>query len=275
MDALKNFKNKIGRVYRGVHGFLANKLDKVPLINNTIEKIIIGESTNKNPINCYKIGTGPKKIIFISAIHGNEVGTIKLSNELINWLENEKLRIKEKLQIFIIPCLNLDGYDLAKNNPDYLNGGRIGRFNGNNVDLNRNFETPGFQKESVWSFGKNYLEKEKVYCGECGNSEPETKALINLLAQENIKTLFVFHNAGKDVMSNDMPIAEKLARIYSQKTGFKLVSTSEWQELNQTGTLREWCQINNINYIEIEGSTRWGSDWNVQKQAIIEVLTKI
>jgi len=99
-ESFKNIKNKVGRVYRGMHGFLTNKLDKTPLINNTIEKIIIGKSTNKNSIDCYKIGNGPKKIIFISAIHGNEIGAVKLVCRLIKWIENEKLKIKEKPKIF-------------------------------------------------------------------------------------------------------------------------------------------------------------------------------
>ena len=31
-------------------------------------------------------------------------------------------------------------------------------------------------------------------------------------------------------------------------------------------SIKEWCDLNNIAYIEIEGSTRWGSDWKKQKE---------
>ncbi|MFH1308408.1 MAG: M14 family metallopeptidase, partial [Patescibacteria group bacterium] len=195
------------------------------------------------------------------------MGTVKLAYSLINWL-NGKEELKKTFTFYIIPCLNKEGYSQALNNPDYFNGGKIGRFNDNNVDLNRNFPTPSFKKESIYSFGKNYGEKELVYCGEYGGSEPEIKALINFIKNKNIKVAYFFHNAGKDVMGNKDYLSQKLVKLYSKKAGFRFVSDEEWQKMGQTGTAKEWCEINNVAYIEIEGSNRWGNDWKIQKKAI-------
>lgn len=82
----------------------------------------------------------------------------------------------------------------------------------------------------------------------------------------------MFHNAGKDVMGNRNELSQKLTKLYCQKTGFRYVSEQNWAALKQTGTAKEWCDINKIAYVEIEGSTRWASDWSKQKKAIESTL---
>ncbi len=234
----------------------------------------IGNTIKNVPINYYKIGGGKLKIIFISAMHGNETGTVKLAHKLINFLFENRKKYPE-FTFYIIPCLNPDGYGKALKNSDYFNGGRIGRFNDNDVDLNRNFNTPSFKKESVWLSGKNYSNKETVYCGEFGDSEPETKALTDFIKKENIKVLFSFHNAGRDVMGNKVHPSQKLVEIYAKKCKFKIFSEEEWTKLEQSGTLKEWCEENSVAYVEIEGSTRWGSDWKIQKPAVEATLLEL
>jgi hypothetical protein len=266
-----SLKKKAGFIVRGAIGFLTNFLEKTIDINDNVKKIEIGKTVKGNSINVYLIGDGEDKVLFVSAIHGNEVGTVKLAYRLIDYLE-KRSDLKNRFSFFIIPCLNVDGYNNALRYPDYFNGGNIGRLNTNNVDLNRNFDTPSFQKESVWSYGKNYQEKKKVFCGKWGNSEPEIQALTKFIKNNNIKIVYFFHNAGKDVMGNNNEVSQKLTKIYCQKTGFRYISDDEWKKLKQTGTAKEWCEMNNIAYIEVECSNRWGSDWRRQKEAIISII---
>lgn len=262
-------KAKIGVLKRALIGIFHNIFQKYPTPPNSIRNEFIGESHEKRPIELFRLGKESEKILWVAGIHGNEVGTVKLAYKILCWLASQYF---ENLSLYIIPCLNPDGYELAKKNPDYLSNGRIGRFNKRGVDLNRNFDTPSFQKKSMWSHGKNYSLKTEVYCGEHGNSEPETTALINFIKNENIKTLFMLHNAGCDVMGNKNALSQKITRLYGEKTGFRYVDEDEWKTFGQTGTAKEWCDLNDVAYIEIEGSTRWGSDWNRQKEAIEAVL---
>jgi hypothetical protein len=90
-----------------------------------------------------------------------------------------------------------------------------------------------------------------------------------------VKVAYFFHNAGRDVMGNKNELSQNLVKLYSEKTGFRFIPDEEWQKMDQTGTAKEWCEINNIAYIEVESSTRWGSDWKVQKDAIIATLQEI
>ncbi|MBU4481860.1 hypothetical protein L6278_01750, partial [Candidatus Parcubacteria bacterium] len=200
--------------------------------------------------------------------HGNEVGTVKLAKKIINYFFNKNLNI----ELFVIPVLNIDGYTKAIKNPDYIHRGKVGRFNLNNVDLNRNFPTQNFQSKSVWKTGKNYSEKsQKVFCGEFAGSEPETKSLIKFIQENNIKNLIILHNVGKDVMINKGDeVAENWARIYNKYSKFK-----KRYDMNLDGGASDWARENEIHFIAVEGSSRWGSDWGRQKKAILKIMKVI
>tara|TARA_B100000315_G_C14462199_1_gene534237 strand:+ start:138 stop:944 length:807 start_codon:yes stop_codon:yes gene_type:complete len=267
-------RQKLGILKRAIQGFLLNTFERAPQIPAHLKGIIIGKSVKGRPIHAYVIGEGPQKVLFAGGMHGNEVGSVKLTHYLIEWLYQNKDKFK-KFTFFVVPCLNPDGYSLAKKSPNYWGGGRIGRFNANSVDLNRNFDVPSFHSKSDWTHGKDYQERTAVFCGDKGGSEPETKALVDLTKKEKISIWFMFHTAGADVMGNDNELAQKLARIYSKKTKFNFYPLEKWPSLRQTGTAKEWTELNKVSYIEVEGSSRWGSDWKKQKPAIEAALAAI
>jgi len=75
----------------------------------------------------------------------------------------------------------------------------------------------------------------------------------------------MLHNVGKDVVLNENDnITQKWADIYKEN-GFKTRF-----DLKYPGAVDVWCNENNIHYMSVEGSSRWGSDWKKQKQAIIK-----
>lgn len=268
----KKIKTTLGKIKRAMIGFLLNNLENADLTSET-EKIAFGKTAQGREINSYIIGNGRKNVLFMSAIHGNEVGTVKLNKLLLNYLTKEP--VYSDYKFYFIPCLNQDGFKKAKQNPDYWNGGNIGRTNSNDVDLNRNFDTESFQSESEWGFGENYSQTKKVFAGNKPLSENETKSLVNFVKTEGIDTIISFHNCGRDITGSNNLKGQKLAKIFSEKSGFKLISEKGWKGFSQTGTLKEWCEKNSIVYLEIEGINRWGSDWGKQKEAIQAVITEI
>jgi predicted deacylase len=271
-----SFQQKLGAVKRNLLGRLKNHW--VPLsFPSKLQKITLTKTVHHAHVDLYRLGSGSQKVLFLSAIHGNEVGTVKLNCSLMSHLSRHKKDFKD-FSFYFIPCFNPDGYIEAQRQPDYKNGGRVGRLNAHQVDLNRNFPTKDFKMYSVWSHGKNYSEKTKVYCGRTGASERETKALVHFLKEERIPFIFSFHNVGGDVTPSQNPFALELAADYAQKTSFKKVSHEEWKKLEQTGTLKKWCEENQVALLEVEGSpkaSRWGSDWSTQKKALLSALAKI
>lgn len=263
-------------IHRVLKGYLKNQWEPVPSLEVPHEREL-GLSHEGRPIVAYRINEGAQHVLFVSAIHGNEVGTQRLNRHLYHWIHSHAEEFKD-FSFWFIPCLNPDGFAHASRNPDYLNGGRKGRFNGRGVDLNRNFPVPSFKKDSNWNHGAAYKELTPVFCGEEGGSENEIKALTNFILKEKITLLFMFHNVGEDVMPSNDPLAQKLATIYSQKSGFKLMTHEDWLTLGQTGTFKEWCEANHVSFLEVEGSvksTRYGSDWKRQKSALEACLREL
>lgn len=266
---LKKIKAKIGDFVRGFQGLYHNNIDKYLTIPGGLNEIVIGQSVGGRDIFTYKFGNnGKMKILFMGGIHGNEVGTVKLMYKFINYLSGHK---KEYLglELFVVPCVNPDGLELALKKPDYFGGGRNGRFNANNVDLNRNFKTENFSSENFWFFGNEYI---PVYCGPSPFSEPESLAIADFIKANGISVLYSFHSRGKEIMGNLNKLSQELVKDFVNKTGYRYVSHEEWKKMKQTGTVKQWCEDNNIAYIEVEGSTRYGSDWKKQKDAIIGAI---
>jgi len=259
-------RKALGKLKRGLIGIVHTVFEQTPKPPETPPHIL-GQSVEGRDIVAYQLGRGPKKVLFVSGMHGNEVGTVKLAYHLIQFFKKPL-----EFTLYIVPCLNPDGHALALKHPNFLNDGRTGRFNAHGVDLNRNFPTKSFQPSSHWTHGKNYQELTAVFGGETGGSEPEIKALTNFIRKEKIGVYFGFHSAGRDVMGNNLPLAQELAHTFYMATAYRFSPPEEWLALKQTGTTKEWCEEQNIAYVEIEASVRWGSDWRNQKPGISACL---
>jgi hypothetical protein len=88
----------------------------------------IGYSVENRPIYSLKFGTGSKKVLLWSQMHGNESTTTKALFDCFNlFLTNNKIpnTILEACTLVVIPILNPDGAE------------RYTRLNANEIDLNR------------------------------------------------------------------------------------------------------------------------------------------
>jgi len=128
-------KSLFGRYIISTH--ISPLLDK----HKQIAKIaIIGQSVSNEDIYSIKLGSGSKKILMWSQMHGNESTTTKAIFDFLNCCSTPDKLIKSILKnctICIIPILNPDG---AK---------AYTRVNANNIDLNRDAQNLS-QPESVF-----------------------------------------------------------------------------------------------------------------------------
>lgn len=99
---------------------------------------ILGDSVLGKPIYCLEIGTGKKRVLMWSQMHGNESTTTKAVFDLLNTLffDNQVSNILSECTICIIPILNPDGAQAYT------------RVNANNIDLNRDAQNRS-QPESI------------------------------------------------------------------------------------------------------------------------------
>ncbi len=108
-------------------------------LSSKIEIKQIGLSENNLPIHLVKLGSGSKKLLFWSQMHGNESTTTKAVFDLLNFLiddsNKEAQDVLSTCTLYIIPILSPDGAKLYT------------RLNYNKVDLNRDAQDKT-QKES-------------------------------------------------------------------------------------------------------------------------------
>ncbi|MDO7171345.1 M14 family zinc carboxypeptidase [Mariniflexile sp. AS56] len=112
------------------HRYITNKHIE-PLLENMAHKVqmeTLGHSVLNRPIYGIKIGTGSKRILMWSQMHGNESTTTKALFDLLNTLFDENSSVSHILNactLYIIPILSPDGANAYT------------RINANHIDLNR------------------------------------------------------------------------------------------------------------------------------------------
>lgn len=105
-----------------------NDIEHLFINNAIITSKRIGYSEEQRPIFCMEIGTGEKKILLWTQMHGNESTGTKAVFDLINFLQTDNsiaIQLLTACTIQIIPMLNPDGAQLYT------------RENARNIDLNR------------------------------------------------------------------------------------------------------------------------------------------
>ena len=146
------------------------------------------------------------RVLVVAAMHGDEFSSASVA---LHWLKLAQAA-PESTQWRFIPVLN----------PDGLLSSPARRMNANGVDLNRNFPTPNWQRET-----KNYWEKlsrkdPRRWPGKAPLSEPESKFLFDQMASFKPDVIVSIH-APYGVLDFDGPVMPpaKLGRLYLDQIG--------------------------------------------------------
>ena len=212
-------------------------------------EIIIGNSEAGKPIKGYVFGKGKDTTLMFGAIHGNEVGTVVLMNELVDYLRNDSSVISKDKQLVIIPILNPDGYY-----------DRTDKHNANGVNLNLNFST------TDWiMYGK-----EGQYAGAEPWSESESRALKSVVEEYLPDRMISYHASGYLSNPESTDESKELARWYAAKTGYNYFDDPVW---DYSGTATKWFeQTYDKPAITVELHDHDHSDWVINKGPMLELL---
>ena len=220
--------------------------------------IVIGESVAGRPIEVYRFGNGPRKLLIIGGIHGGyEYNTIALTEQLIALVRGRPEWIPDDATLFILRSLNPDGEARAQ--------GIHGRTNENGVDLNRNFPA---QWKLEWPIDGcwRYL---PVTGGPYPASEPETLALMQFLIDEDIFALINYHSAALGIFPGGQPPD---AASISLAEAVAAVSDYPYPPVDTgclfTGQLIDWASMQGIAAIDIELANHRDSDLKVNLEIL-------
>ena len=250
----------------GTFVFMSKKPKSLPVVEEKpayIQKVI-GTSVEGREIESYTYGSGPKHLVFVGGIHGGyEWNSVLLAYEIMDYLEADPTRVPASLTVTIIPSANPDGVYKVTRKEGRFTARDVstlswsisttilasGRFNANNVDLNRNFDCK-WKPESTWQ-GK------KVSAGSKAFSEPEARTIRDFILQNksNIKGVVFWHSQANTVYASEcklgiLPTTLDLMNVYSKAASYKAVKKFDAYEVS--GDAESWLASINIPAITVE-----------------------
>lgn len=244
----------------------------------TLPNIIIGTSVEGRSIESYTYGTASTTLLFVGGIHGGyEWNSVLLAYEVIKKIESGELIIPENLQVKIIPVLNPDGlYSVIKKegvftkeeipvNDAHTTG--AGRFNANNVDLNRNFACK-WAPESSWR-------SKIVSAGTSAFSEPEAATLRDYVLATKPEAVIFWHSQANTVYASECEegvLPKTLALMNSYATAGNYKSVAAFDAYPITGDAEGWLASIGIPAITVELETRTNSELERNLAAIKKVF---
>ena len=192
--------------------------------------------------------------------------------EMMDYLNNNQSIIPDNVKVTVIPTLNPDGLRAVTGTtgrfsrevvPTDSEATVVGRFNGNEVDLNRNFDC-AWQAEGKW-------QERIVSGGESPFSEPEAKALRDYVLTNNpVAAVIWYSSAGGVFMSSCdsgiLPVTKQLAEAYGQAADYPVYQDFDFYEV--TGDLANWLAKERVPTISILLSSAGAVEWNKNRLGV-------
>jgi hypothetical protein len=219
------------------------------------EAFVFGHSASGSDLIAYRYGTGQHIVMLVGGVHtGFEANTVDLMNELRSHYTRNPQDIVPTVTLLIIPALNPDGLTRGRT----LNG----RFNGNGVDLNRNWACG-------WSAEAEFNDIE-VNPGAQPFSEPETTALGSLIQRVAPSAVLFYHAAANGVFAGGCTegasISHELAEVYGIASEYPFGLA--FSDYTVTGTAPAWVDSIGIPAVDVELATAEGMEFNRNFEAI-------
>ncbi|MFN3188605.1 MAG: M14 family metallopeptidase [Candidatus Paceibacteria bacterium] len=237
---------------------------------------VIGQSADGNDISAYTFGTGTKEILLISGIHGGySWNTSQLAYELIDHLEGTQDNL-EDVRVTVIPVLNPDGLDTTFGTTGRLNSNLVsaipsdtvpGRFNGNSVDINRNFDCQ-WQASGVW-------QNRTVSGGSTAFSEPEAQAIRAYIEKYRPTAAIVYYSAAGGVYASNCNNGvssgtQALLRDYGTAAGYTVHESYDYYAT--TGDMANWLARENIPTISVLLTNHTNTEFTKNRAGLMAVI---
>lgn len=220
----------------------------------------IGTSAKGRSITSYSYGTGNSHVIMVGGTHGNEVSSVRIMNDFVDYLEYHPDLIPSNRTVTIIPLLNPDGYAAGT------------RINGRSVDLNRNFPANNW-KADVTMPDKSFLVGGG---GSAPLSEPESSALASYVLARSPRMVMTYHATGGVVIPNGSGDSDAVARSYANASSVNYLnggSSGTFFEYDTTGAFEDWLHDKHgIPTLLVELSSMTGSEIGGHRSAMINIV---
>lgn len=243
------------------------------------DQTVLGKSVGGRDILAYHYGTGADEVLFVGGIHGGyEWNTALVAYNTMDYLKANPSVIPANVKVTVVPVLNPDGLSkvvsnpLATFSPAEVSTSKdlqvAGRFNGNNVDLNRNFDCD-WQTNGKW-------QNKTVSGGTSAFSEPESQAIKVYVDSHALSAVVVWYSAAGGVFSSSchngiLAQTRNLTNVFAKASGYPAHEEFNFYEI--TGDMVNWLAKNNIPAISVLLTNHTDTEWN-KNQAGVQALLK-
>lgn len=234
---------------------------------------ILGYSTQGWPIEVYRFGQGATRVALIGGIHGGyEWNSILLTYQMIDYFTLHPETIPLSLTLYLVPVANPDGQvqvvgAVGRFQPSQVaEDSFAGRFNGNQVDLNRNWDCR-WQATAVWR-------DRSISGGTAPFSEVETQLLRDFLAEPPMAGVVFWHSAAPGVFAGGCTeryaAADQLATVYANAAGYPFPQA--FTSYPVTGNAEDWLSLQHIPAITVELTNHTDTDWEQNRKGVMALL---
>lgn len=239
---------------------------------------IIGQSVEGRDIVAYNFGTGSTKLLFVGGIHGGyEWNTALVAYQLMDYLKANPTIIPANIKVTVIPVLNPDGlYKIMGTTTENFTQANMslslsatvpGRFNANNVDLNRNFDCD-WQTTGTW-------QNKTVSGGNSVFSESESLAMKNYVGANKPTAVVVYYSSAGGVYASSChngvsSETDTLTQTYATASGYPAYQSFDFYAT--TGDMVNWLAKMNIPAISVLLTNHTDTEWTKNQAGIVALL---
>lgn len=234
--------------------------------------------TGENTVGTEPLSTAPsREILFVGGIHGGyEWNTALVAYELMDYLKATPTVIPTNVKVTVIPVLNPDGLskvvdpakpfvasDITATEEEQI----AGRFNGRNVDLNRNFDCD-WQATAKW-------QNKDVSGGSAAFSEPESQAVKSYVETNTPDAVVVWYSAAGGVFASNChggvsSETRTLTNTFAKASGYRAYETFDFYEI--TGDMVNWLAKKDIPAISVLLTNHKDTEWSKNKAGVDALL---
>ena len=246
------------------------------------EHRVVGHSVEGREIELYRFAHSDnseeelKEILLVGGIHGGyEWNSVLLAYRFIDHLKENPEFVPEDVSVVIVPSANPDGVykvigESGRFDPEdapSVEEAMPGRFNANEVDINRNFDCR-WQPESTWR-------ERTISGGSEPFSEPETRVIRDLVIENQPRAAIFWHSAAGAVYGSEcgeglLPETRDILHRYAEASGYPAVETFDYYEV--TGAADDWMATIGIAGFTVELTTHQDPEWDRNRAGVEAVL---
>ena len=241
-------------------------------------ELVIGTSVGGREIRAYRYGEGEDEILLVGGIHGGySWNTSLVLYEAMDYLKTNPDAIPANVRVTVVPVLNPDGLsqvvdvsdgrflaaDVSSSEADRV----AGRFNGNTVDLNRNFDCD-WRGDAKW-------QTRAVSGGSSAFSEPESRAIQAYIETYAPRAVVVWYSAAGGVFASNchngiLDETRELTNIYAKASGYPAHEDFDFYEV--TGDMANWLAKEAVPAISVLLTDHASTEWAKNKAGIEALL---